>query len=92
MADVEAIRAGAAVRDGNAFTVNGRSYVLKPGGRLFPRDGDGFFQLSRGAYRALALYNDPVAGADIEAMLDRERVSSGERELARRMRRAAGLE
>ena len=69
MADVEAIRAGRAIRKGNRFVVNHRTYVLEPGGRLFPRDGDGFYQLGRGAYRALALYNDPVPGVDVEVML-----------------------
>ena len=92
MADVEAIRAGLATRKGNDFVVNDRTYVLKPEGRLFPRNGDGFYQLTRGAYRALALYNDPVPGVDVETMLDRERVSPEERELARRLRREGGLE
>jgi len=92
MGDVEAIRAGRAIRTGNQFVVNNRTYVLEPGGRLFPRDGDGFYQLSCGAYRALALYNDPVPGVDVESMLDRDQISVEERELARRLRREGGLE
>jgi hypothetical protein len=90
--DVAAIRAGRAVREGNAFHVHGRTYVLEPGGRLFPRDGDGFHQLDRGAFRALALYNDPVPGVEVEWMLDRESISLAAREVARRLRREGDLE
>jgi len=86
-ADVQAIRAGLAIRDGNAFTVNGRVYVLEPGGRLFPREGDGLHRLTRGGYRALALYNDPELGMDPERMLDLEEVAEEDREIARRLKR-----
>jgi hypothetical protein len=92
MADVEDIRAGRAIRTGNRFVVNHRTYILEPGRRLFPRDGDGFYQLGRGAYRALALYNDSVPGVDVEVMLDLEQIPIQERELARRLRREGGLE
>ncbi len=88
MADVQAIRDGLAVRDGNTFTVHGRTYVLEPGRRLFPRDGDGFHRLSRGAYRALALYNDPDLRIDPERMLDLEEVPEEDREIARGLKRA----
>lgn len=87
MMDVQAIRDGLAVRDGNAFTVNGRTYVLEPNRRLFPRDGEGFHRLSRGAYRALALYNDPELRIDPERMLDLEGVPEEDRELARHLKR-----
>lgn len=86
-ADVQAIRDGLAVRDGNAFTINGRTYVLEPNRRLFPRDGDGFHRLTRGAYRALALYNDPELRIDPERMLDLEGVPQEDREIARRLKR-----
>lgn len=87
MADVLAIRNGRAIRDGNVFVVNGRAYVLEPGRRLFPRVGEGFHQLSRGAYRALALYNNPELQMDPEQMLDLEEVSEIDREAARRLKR-----
>lgn len=86
LADVEAIRAGLAIRDGNTFTINGRTYVLEPGGRLFPREGEGMYRLSRGEYRALALYNDPGLRMNPEQMLDREQVAEVDREVARRLK------
>ena len=86
MADVQAIRDGLALRDGNTFTINDRTYVLEPNRRLFPRDGDGFHRLTRGAYRALTLYNDPELRMDPERMLDLEGVTEEDRELARRLK------
>jgi len=82
-ADVTAIREGRAIRDGNSFTVNGRTYGIEPNGRLFPRTGDGFHQLNRGAYRALSLYNDPDRSAVAEHMLDLESVPEVDRAIAR---------
>ena len=87
MADVQAIRDGLAVRDGNAFTIHGRTYVLEPNRRLFPRDGEGFHRLNRGAYRALSLYNDPGLRIDPDRMLDLEGVPQEDRDLARRLKR-----
>jgi hypothetical protein len=86
MADVQVIRDGLAMRDGNTFVVHGRTYVLEPGRRLFPREGDGFYRLSRGAYRALALYNDRELRMDPEQMLDLESVPTADREIARRLK------
>jgi hypothetical protein len=87
MADVQAIREGHAVRDGNTFVVHGRSYGLEPNRRLFPREGDGLYRLNRGAYRALALYNDPELRIDPDRMLDLEGVPAVDREIARRIKR-----
>lgn len=87
MADVQAIRDGLAVRDGNAFTINGHTYVPEPNRRLFPRDGEGFHRLNRGAYRALSLYNDPGLRIDPERMPDLEGVTEEDREVARRLKR-----
>ena len=86
--DVDAIRAGLATRDGNWFAVNGRTYVLEPGGRLFPVVGDGLHRLSRGQYRALALYNDAELHMDPDLMLDLEGVAEEDREVARRLKGA----
>lgn len=87
MADVQAIRDGLAIRDGNTFVVNGRTYVLEPNRRLFPRDGEGFHRLSRAAYRALALYNDPELRIGPDRMLDLEDVGEDDRALARHLKR-----
>lgn len=83
--DVEDVRQGRAIPDGNTFTVNGRVYVLEPKGRLSPRRGDRFHQLSRTAYRALALYNDSGRDEDVERMLDLEDISEADRAIARRL-------
>lgn len=87
LADVHAIRDGMARRDGNTFVVHDRIYTLEPNGRLYPREGDGFHRLSRGAYRALSLYNDSELQMDPERMLDLERVPEADREIARRLKR-----
>jgi hypothetical protein len=81
--DLRQILAGQAVRDGNRFTVNGRTYLLEGGGRLCPVSGDGFTQLGRGGYRALGLYNGYGLSACAETQLDQERVREDEREAAR---------
>jgi hypothetical protein len=86
-ADVQAIRDGLATRDGNTFVIRGRTYTLEPGRRLFPREGDGFYRLNRGAYRALALYNDLELRIDPDQMLDLEGVSEDDREIARHIKR-----
>jgi hypothetical protein len=85
-ADRQAILDGLAQRDGNTFTVHGRTYGWEPNGRLYPREGDGFHRLSRGAYRALSLYNDEKLRMAPEQMLDLERVPEADREMARRLK------
>lgn len=55
-ADVAAINRGEAVRVGDAYTVNGRTYGLEASGTLFPKLGDGIHLLNRGAYQALGVY------------------------------------
>lgn len=55
--DVAAINRREAVRRGNTHIVNGRTYGVKPTGRLYPIAGAGIHQLSRGAYKALGVYN-----------------------------------
>jgi hypothetical protein len=87
VADVAAIRKGRATRDGNAFSVHGRVHVLESTGRLFPRHGNGFHQLSRGAYRALSLDNDDELHMDPEQMLDLEGITAVDREIARGLKR-----
>jgi hypothetical protein len=86
-ADVQACQDGLARRAGNTFVVNGRTYGWEPTRRLYPREGDGFHRLSRGAYRALSLYNDGDLQMDPERMLDLERVPEADREIARRLMR-----
>jgi hypothetical protein len=61
-ADVAAIRAGSATvgqapGGEKSYTVNGRTYGAHPNGVLYPISGTGIYQLSRGAFQALAIYN-----------------------------------
>jgi hypothetical protein len=86
--DLAAILAGRATRDGNRFVVNGREYVLEGTGRLCPIAGEGFYQLGRGAYRALGWYNDLGLTGVAEAQLDQQLVREHERETAREVWRA----
>jgi len=55
-ADVAAIHEGQATKVGNRFIVNGRIYGVHVE-TLYPISGPGFHQLSRGAFKALGVYN-----------------------------------
>ncbi len=53
--DVDAINAGEVTPVNGTYTVNGRTYGVH-NGTLYPISGDGFYQLDRGAYKALGVY------------------------------------
>lgn len=91
-ADVAAINPGEAVRQGDAFTVNGRTYRLKPNGRLFPVAGSGIHQLGRGAFKALGVYNRYGISPRAEEFLDLQALEPAEREAARAAWRAGHRE
>lgn len=55
--DVDAINAGQGTRDGNFYTVNGRTYELIRGDHLVPSSGPGFHSLNRGEFDALGIFN-----------------------------------
>jgi hypothetical protein len=81
--DVAAINRGEAVRRGDQYAVNGRTYQLKPSGTLFPVSGDGIHTLRRGAFNALGVYNQFGLSAEAEEFLDRMKIAAAEREVAR---------
>lgn len=56
-ADVAAINRGEGTREGNLFTINGRTYELSNGDHLVPHSGSGFHNLSRGEFDALGIFN-----------------------------------
>jgi len=56
-ADVDAINAGQGTRDGNLYTVNGRTYELIGGDHLVPYSGPGFHPLTRSEFDALGIFN-----------------------------------
>ncbi len=68
--DVAAINRGEAIRRGDTDTFRGRSYVLEATGTLSPRDGDGFYVLTRGAFRALGVYKTFGDSERADAILD----------------------
>ena len=77
-ADVAAIRAGQALRSGNEFVVNGRTYGIHDG-TLYPISGPGFHRLRRPAFKALGIANqfgDTVRAAEL---LDKMRIADDER-------------
>jgi hypothetical protein len=55
--DVDGINRGEAVRTGDTYSINGRTYRVKPDGKAFPVSGLGVHQLDRGGFRALGVYN-----------------------------------
>lgn len=82
-ADVGDIRAGRAVRKGNAFEVNGRVYGIHDG-TLYPISGDGFHQLNRGAFQALGVFIKFGDGPrTLEILANMKNVGPGEIEAAR---------
>jgi hypothetical protein len=70
-ADVAAINGGGATRVGGNYSVNGRTYGVHDG-TLYPIDGPGLHPLSRGAFKALGVYNEfgnSARAADILARM-----------------------
>ncbi len=87
--DVAAINRGEAVRQGDSYTVSGRTYVLEPSGRLSRRTGDGFYVLDRGSFHALWIYRQFGDSDRAEAILARmHNVGSDERDAALEVIRA----
>ena len=58
-ADISAINEGRAIKNqDDTFTVNGRTYGYHPEtGKTYPISGKDFYELDRGAYEALGIYN-----------------------------------
>ena len=83
VADVAAINRGDAVRSGDTYVVNERTYRVKPDGKAFPVSGVGVHQLDRGSFRALGVYNVHGLSFAAESILDRMNVNPRARELAR---------
>ena len=83
-AESAAINRGEAVRQGDRYTVNGRVYGVEEGGRAYP----GIYQLSRGAFKALGIYNLFGLTDRSEAILDEMGIESAERLAGREAWRA----
>jgi hypothetical protein len=78
-ADIDAINAGAAIRAGNRYSINGRLYEQEANGTMFPVEGEGLVVADRGTMRALTIlaqYNGPTEQARFR--LSRERGISGD--------------
>lgn len=75
--DVAAINAGKAARDVNGnWVVNGRTYGMHEGGTVFPIEGPGFHQLSRGGFKALGAYNEFGNSAESASWMTRNKISA----------------
>ena len=83
--DVEAIRSGKAIRKGDTFIINGRTYGVH-NGTLHPISGQGIHQLSRGEFKALGILNQYKGQADkIKLQLERMKIGQADIEAARRV-------
>ena len=80
-ADVQAIRAGRAVRVGDQFLVNGRIYGVH-NSSFFPVSGLGLHPLTRAEYGALGVYNKFGNTAWANKILDLRKVGQAERQKA----------
>jgi hypothetical protein len=81
-ADIDGINAGRAVRNGNDYEINGRTYRVE-GGHAYPVSGDGVVEMDRGSYRALQLMiqgggNTP----EVMLQLQREKIDPAQVSLA----------
>ncbi len=84
-ADIAAINQGDATRQGEDWLVNGRRYRIEETGRAYPVDGEGVYQLRRGAYIALAAYNTYGQSERTRRYLDGNNVAQDERALGWRV-------
>lgn len=89
--DVRAINAGEAVRTGESLTIHGRRYWIDQPDTLYPIEGDGFVPASRGAYKAIGIYNQYGLTVEAEGRLDLSRITTDSRQEARRILRLGGL-
>lgn len=73
-AEIEQIGQGLGQRVGDSrYRINGRVYVQKPDGAMYPQSGEGIVQLTRLQFRALRLlieYSGRSAGFDRETRQD----------------------
>ncbi|WP_217807066.1 hypothetical protein [Andreprevotia lacus] len=77
--DVAAIRAGRGIVRGNTISVNNRVYGYHDG-TLFPMSGDGFYTLSREAFKALGVYNQFGNTARAKLILDNMKIDASARQ------------
>lgn len=82
-ADIDAINAGSAERNGNLWTVSGRPYHVEASGHAWPVSGAGSHTLDRAAFLALGIYNEYGMGEAAERLLDLEEVAESDRAEAR---------
>lgn len=79
--DVAAINSGRATRVGADWVVNGRTYGVHDG-TLYPISGPGFYQLSRGGFKVLGVYNEFGNTPRATSILDRMGASAADRAAA----------
>ncbi len=84
-ADIMAINAGHAVRQGQDYTINGRVYREKGDGGVFPVSGTGFHQIDRGTFVALKTYNTKGLTEEAERFLIKAEISEEQRNMAKEL-------
>lgn len=84
-ADIDAINRGDGIRDGSRWTIHGRTYAVDATGHSWPVEGAGIYPLDRGAFLALAIYNEFGETATAERILDLEGIAAAARAEARRV-------
>jgi|LakMenEpi03Aug12_release.lakeMendotaPanAssembly.Ray.scaffolds.fasta_scaffold35622_2 hypothetical protein len=85
--DITDINTGKAIyqKDENGidiYAINGRIYGVKPDGRSYPIEGQGFYQLNRSSYKALGVYNQFGQTICAENILDKMGTDSIDRQTA----------
>ncbi|MEE4541101.1 hypothetical protein V2S66_03845 [Streptomyces sp. V4-01] len=81
-ADIDGINAGQAVRKGNDYEINGRTYRVE-GGHAYPVSGDGIVEMDRGSYRALQLLIQAGGNTpEVALQLQREKIDPAQVSLA----------
>lgn len=84
-ADIDAINRGEATRDGRRWTIHGRIYEVDANGHSWPVEGPGVYPLDRGAFLALAIYNEFGETVTADRIFDLEGITAASRAEARRV-------
>lgn len=82
--DLQAIREGRALRDGNYYVVGQRYYLMHPEThQVFPVSGPGLVMVDRQSYIAIAMYNKFGFTPQAELYMNKARISQRQRLAAR---------
>lgn len=86
-ADIAAINRGLATRDGDLFTVNGRTYCVDGQDHTYPVQGLGFHRVDRATFKALQVLRTLGETPQADLQLRYEGYTVEQIEMARRLHR-----